>query len=56
MYIETGTLVRLVCDIQDWEGVVIASAGMTFEWDADYVDQVVNGVICLVEDDDVEVV
>ena len=56
MYIETGTLVRLVCDIEDWEGVVIASAGMTFAWDADRVDQVVCGVICLVEDDDVEIV
>ena len=56
MYIETGTIVRLVYDIENWEGVVIASAGMTFAWDADRVDQVVNGVICLVEDDDVEVV
>ena len=56
MYIETGTMVRLICDIEDFSGVVLASAGMEFAWNADSESQLVNGVICLVEDDDVELV
>jgi len=56
VYIETGTMVRLICDIEDFSGVVLASAGMTFAWNADSECQLVNGSLLLVEDDEVEIV
>ena len=56
MYIESGTMVRLICDIEDFNGVVLASAGLEFAWNADSESQLVNGSLLLVEDDDVEIV